>query len=175
MTCDEFLQILDTRPKSDLPLDAAWAHHANVCPSCALALRIERSLLDAPSWTPEPALSPDRRVRILAEARLSQMYLPSPLRLLEESAITALAAAAILVTSILFLPEILAGLLPENFKSWVLPSLAPVLDFIGKLSSEFAPLMKHPAGVGVALLMAFAVCLAGVMSLRVLNPHPSVL
>jgi hypothetical protein len=170
MTCEEFLHLLDTRTAPAPPVEAAWGEHAKSCPSCSLALRMERSLLAAPSWAAMPTLSPDRRARVLAKARGASLFLPSPLRLLSDSVIPALLAASFLAAIVTLFPWKALDFLPAELRDWILPSLVPFLRAWETGLAYFAPLASHPLGAGLLLAAAFTACLAAMVSLRVLSP-----
>ena len=171
MTCEEFLNRMDARRGASLPDDSAWLDHGRDCPSCALALMMEQQLLAAPAWAPAPSLSPERRGRVLAEARIRTLYIPSPLRLFEESAVTALAVTGILVAAVLFFSRSSDRHFPAVVEDWLLPALGPVLKTLHAALSTFAPLAASPSGALFLLATAFAASLAAVLSLRVLTPR----
>ena len=171
MTCEEFLMLLDSRTAAAPPADTSWLAHAGSCPSCALALRLERSLLTAPTWAAMPTLSPERKARVFAEARSSSIFLPSTLRLLVDSAIPALLAASFLVAIVSLFPWKVLEFLPAELRDWILPSLVPFIRAWETGLAYFAPLAGHPLGAGLLLAAAFTACLAAMVSLRVLSPR----
>lgn len=174
MRCDAFLDALDRHADRDLPAQAPWLDHARTCPSCALALRLERSLRDAPSWTPTPALSPERRARVLAEAKLRALHIPSPLQLLGESAVSALVVLSIMGAAAYALTGKAAGLLPDVAHGWFRPVLAPLEGALRGLVAAADPLLQSPSLVVLLAMTTFAVCLAAIFSARVVSMrHPT--
>lgn len=169
MKCEDFLEALDGRAGREIPAEAAWLAHAHSCPACALALRMERALVDGPSWDPPPALSPERRARVLAEAKLRSLRIPSPLQLLRESAVTALAIFSLLGASAYALARYPGELFPEFTRGWLRPVLAPLEGALRGLVAAADPLLRSPSLVALLALTTFAVCLAAIFSAKVIS------
>jgi hypothetical protein len=172
MTCEEFLRILDERVDGTAP-SAAWADHAAGCPACSMALRLERTLRDAPSWSEALRLSPDRRAAVLLKASSASYFWTRLLPTIEESALTALAAAGLAALVLNVAPKLWASAVPENIRGAIAPYTEPLLGAVRTFTAPFLPLLNETWGVALLGATAFTVLFAAVLSARTLAIRPA--
>lgn len=170
MNCHEVQRVLDElEPGAPVPFECM--NHASACPECALALRIEMSLREAPRWAEHPALSVEARARVLAKAKVRGLFWRQAAPLLEESAVTAMVLAILAAAALFFVPSLTQGILPEPARRAVLPYLQPVADFMKGFASSLAPLAHQPWSLALLVATLFAVMFAAVVSVRTLVPR----
>lgn len=170
MNCHEVQRTLDDlEPGATVPIECV--DHASACPTCALALRIEMSLREAPRWAERPALSVEARARVLAKAKVRGLFWRQAAPLLEESAVTAMVLAILAAAALFFVPSFARGILPESARRAVLPYLQPLAEFMKGFASSLAPLTHQPWSVALLVGTIFAVMFAAVVSVRTLVPR----
>lgn len=169
MNCRECLDLLDgLEPGSPLP--DGCRNHAASCPACALALRVEETLRDAPSWAEMRRLSTESRARVLGSARMGRLFWRQTGPLFEDAAVTSLVILLVGAGLVLAAPSLAGSLLPEAARRTVAPYLQPLADFISNLFRSFVPLVHQPWGVALMSLAVFSVLMAAVLSVRLFGP-----
>jgi hypothetical protein len=172
MTCEEFLRVLDTRINGEAP-SSDWVHHAQECPECAFALRLERVMRSAPGWAEKPRLSAARRAKVLNRASETSYLWSRLLPNLEESALTALAGGGLVALAVFLAPKVWTTSVPEGLRRAIAPYATPVVEGFHALASPFIPLLQQPWGVGLLGLTGFVVLFAAVLSARTLSFRPA--
>lgn len=173
MNCDDFLQILDERLDGGPP-PTEWSGHAAACPSCAMALRLERTLRAAPRWAENPRLSAQARAIIIRKIGAAPLFWSHMAAMVEESAVSALAAAGIAAIVIYAGPALWEGAVPEAVHLALLPYLQPVLNGVRTTAATFEPLLRQGWGVALLGFTGFMVLFAAALSTRALSLRASV-
>ena len=173
MNCNDFLQILDERLNGD-PAPAEWSDHAASCPRCAMALRLERTLRAAPRWSENPRLSAQARATVLRKVETAPLFWRHMAAMVEESAVSALVAAAMAAMVIYGGPALWEGAVPDSVRLALLPYLQPLMNGIRATAVTFEPLLRQGWGVALLGVTGFMVLFAAALSTRALSLRVSV-
>jgi hypothetical protein len=172
MTCEEFKRALDGRESRAVSLTAGQREHAEACPSCAWALKLEAELLAAPRWAEEVRMSAESRARVLAKAKVGRLFFGQhAARLFEDSAFSALITMIIAGALVYALPGLLKRALPPGAVQAVEPYLDPLIGLAKEVAAAFAPLTAQAWGAGLLAASVFALVFAAVLSVKVLVPR----
>ncbi len=156
MTCAEFEDLLD-RLEPGHALGAEARRHAGTCPRCAFALRLESTLVAAPSWMPRERMAAERRAFLLARARTRFWAAPDWSARLQESALSALVAVVLLGAGVFALPPLLKEVLPPSLYEAAAAAVSPL---VGEVAPLFAPLAATGAGLALLVFCGYALCFA---------------
>ena len=171
MNCRECLDLLDgLEPGATVP--EACREHAASCPACALALRIEGSLREAPEWAKQPRLALETKAGLLGRARVGRLFWRQAGGLLEEAAVTALTILAVVAGLVLLWPKLSQTLIPPPARRAAAQYLQPVSAYLAGLLQPLAPLVREPWGLAFTAVALFSILLAAVLSAKVLVPAP---
>jgi hypothetical protein len=172
MTCEEFRRALDEREPREPSLTEAQREHAERCPACAFALRLEAELVAAPSWAGVTRMSLESRARVLAKAKVSRIFFGQrAARLVEDSAFSAVITMVIAGALVYVLPGLLKRLVPPGALDALKPYLAPFLQLVSDFTSIFAPLANQAWGVGLITATLFMLVFAAILSAKALVPR----
>ncbi len=171
MNCRECLDLLDgLEPGAQVP--ESCREHAASCPACALALRIEGTLREAPEWARQPRLELETRADLLGQARLGRLFWRQAGSLFEEAAVTALTVLSVIAGLVILWPKLSATLVPEPARRAVAEYLGPSAGYLSGLLAPLAPLIREPWGLALTAAALFSILMAAVLSAKVLVPAP---
>lgn len=169
MNCRDCLDLLDgLEPGSPIP--EACRRHAESCPACALALRIEQTLREAPAWAELPHLSPESRAKVLGGAWTSRLFWRQARALFEDALVTSVTILLVATGLVLLAPSLLKSVVPEPARQTVSRFLQPFVPSLTDLFGSFGPLLHQPWGIALTTLAVLSVLMAAVLSVRVLGP-----
>jgi hypothetical protein len=171
MNCRECLDLLDGL-EPGAPVPEACREHATSCPACALALRIEESLREAPVWAKQPRLALETRAGLLGRARLGRLFWRQASSLFEEAAATALTLLSAIAGLVILWPKLSVTLMPEPVRRAAAEYLGPAAGYLSGLLSPLAPLIREPWGLALTAAALFSILMAAVLSAKVLVPAP---
>jgi len=169
MNCREFLDLLDGRERREPP-EGIRGEHAESCPRCSFALRVERALEEAPSWAGRPVMNLEQRATVLAKARVRNLYWRQSSSLLQDAAVQSAVILVVLWLALTRLPGLLASNLPEEARESAARWVGPLAEQLDTFTRLFPPLLENPWGMALVLLSAFFITLAAVLCTRVLLP-----
>jgi hypothetical protein len=169
MNCRDCLDLLDgLEPGAAIP--DPCRRHAESCPACALALRIEATLRDAPAWAEAPHLSPGTKAGVLSGARVGRLFWRQAAALFEDALVTSLVILFVAAGVVFLAPSLVGSLVPEPARQTMSRFMQPLLGSLAEFFRSFGPLLHQPWGIALTTLAVLSVLMAAVLSVRVLGP-----
>jgi hypothetical protein len=130
MNCRDCLDLLDgLEPGAAIP--DPCRRHAESCPACALALRIEATLRDAPAWAEAPHLSPGTKAGVLSGARVGRLFWRQAAALFEDALVTSLVILFVAAGVVFLAPSLVGSLVPEPARQTMSRFMQPLLGSLG--------------------------------------------
>ncbi len=170
MNCREFLTLLDNREERELP-EISRGGHADSCPRCIFAVRVEEVMDSAPSWAPRPVMSLDHRATVLAKARVRILFWRQSSAMLQDAGILSLVILLLVWLGVTRLPGFLSARLPDGFRESASQWLDPLTKPLGEFFHLFSPLVESPWGIPLIAIAGFFIIMAAILSTQALSPQ----